>query len=805
MHDLRYAFRLIRQNWGFSLTVIVILALCIGANTAVLSVVNAAMVRPLPYPDPDRLGAVVAIFPHGENSFENSVDGASWELVRDRVPSLDGAVYGGGFGNGVNLGVNGSGAFVHQARVSAGFFRVLGIAPLIGREFNPNEDRDGGAPVVILSHSLWQKYFGSDRNIIGRGIHLRGEPYTVIGVMPAGFRFEEEADLWTPLRPSRKGEGGGSNYGMIARLKSGATWEQARSQLALLTDEVRRTGSFGKDSGVQLGVVGIQKAVTQDLREPLMILWAAVAAVFVLGCVNIGGMLLARASGRVGEISTRLALGAPLRRIVRQLLTESLLLGLLGGATGVLVGWAGLTALRALGADSFSFLKQVDFDWRVLIATLALTLIAGIGFGLVPAWQASRVDLRSAQSGSRTVAGRKRFVSLGTLVGGQVALTVPLLIGAGLLLHTFLHLWSMSPGFDPNHVLTARFSLQDARYSTSQKVNQLFDQVIARLHETPGIEAAAASLTLPYQRALNNGVQLPGKTGYKTTNSVYVTPDYFAALRIPVRQGRAFTAGDNMNSAKVAVINQAFATLYLKDQPALGQVMRLDRDPIEIVGVVGNVQEKRAGWGDFGPIAQVPTVFIPAAQTSDAFLQMVHTWFPSNWIVRSSIPDRQLISAIENATRSVDPMLPISEFRSINDLKAESLTLERLLAALVNALAILAALLTTLGIYGLIANLVAERTKELGIRMALGSTTSGAIGIALRPALRWVLVGVIAGGAASFGLERFLKSFLWGVQPMDPITLFAVAGGLFLATAIASLAPASRIVRLNPAETLRSE
>src|SRR5271170_104427 len=249
MHDLRYAFRLICQNWAFSLTVIVILALCIGANTAVLSVVNAAMVRPLPYPDPGRLGAVVAIFPHGDNPFENSVDGVSWELVRDRVPSLDAAVYGGSFGNGVNLGVNGSGAFVHQARVSAGFFRVLGIAPLIGREFSADEDRDGGAPVVILSHAVWTKYFNGDGNIVGRGIHLRGEPYTVIGVMPAGFRFEEEADLWTPLRPSPKGEGSGSNYGMIARLKDGANWEQARSQMALLTDDVRRTASFGKNSG----------------------------------------------------------------------------------------------------------------------------------------------------------------------------------------------------------------------------------------------------------------------------------------------------------------------------------------------------------------------------------------------------------------------------------------------------------------------------------------------------------------------------------------------------------------------------
>jgi len=441
----------------------------------------------------------------------------------------------------------------------------------------------------------------------------------------------------------------------------------------------------------------------------------------------------------------------------------------------------------------------------VLLATLVLTLIAGIGFGLVPAWQASHVDLRSAQTGSRTVSGRKRFVSLGTLVGGQVALTVPLLIAAGLLLHTFLYLWNIQPGFDPNHVLTARFSLQDSRYATSQKVNQLFDQVIARLHETPGIEAAAASLTLPYQRGLNIGVQLPGATQYKTTNNVYVTPEFFAALRIPLLQGREFSAGDSANSAKVAIVNQAFVHFFLKDQRALGQVMRLGRDPVEIVGVVGDVMERRAGWGNFGPIAQVPNVFVPAAQTSDAFLQMVHTWYPSNWIIRSSMPDRQLIAAIENVTRSVDPMLPMADFRSINDLKAESLTFQRFLAALVNALAILAALLTTLGIYGLIANLVSERTKELGIRMALGSTAAGAVGIALRPALQWVLAGVAVGSAASFGLERLLKSFLWGVQPGDPVTLVAVAGGLLIATAIASLAPASRIVRLNPADTLRSE
>ena len=375
-----------------------------------LSVVNVAMVRPLAYPEPERLGYVVTIFPHESDAFETSVDGVTWELVRDRVPSLDVAVYGGGFGGGVNMGVNGSGVFVHQQRISAGFFRVLGIAPEAGREFTADEDREGGPAAVVLSHALWTKYFGADHGVIGRGILLRGEPYTVVGVMPAGFAFEDDADLWTPLRPSTKGEGGGSNYGMIARLKPGASWQEARAQVALLTDEVRRRGSYGSNSGVRIGMVSLQEGITSDLRGPLKLLWMAVAGVFVLGCVNIGGMLLARASGRVGEIATRLALGASAGRVVRQLLVESAMLGLAGGAVGVAVGWGALQALKALGESTFSFLRFVDLDWRVLLATFALTLAAGLAFGLIPAWQASRVDLRAAQTGSRSVAGRKRFL-----------------------------------------------------------------------------------------------------------------------------------------------------------------------------------------------------------------------------------------------------------------------------------------------------------------------------------------------------------------------------------------------------------
>lgn len=801
MHDIRYALRLIRQNWGFSLTVIAILALCIGANTAVLSVVDVAMVRPVPFPQPERLGYIAARSP---GDADNSVDGFTWQLIRDRVPALETAVEGAGFGSGINMTVNNTGVLVQQGRVSAGYFHVLGIVPEAGREFNADEDRPGGPAAVMLSYSSWQKYFHDDRSAIGATVLLRGEPHTVIGILPRDYVWGAETDVWTPLRPTLDGEGGGTNYGMIARVRSGATLAQAQGQLALLTEEVRKRGIYGRDFE-RMDLIGLLEGVTQDLRGPLQILWIAVAAVFLLGCVNIGGMMLARSSGRVGEIATRLALGAPLSRVVRQLIIESVVLSWFGGVAGAGVGWFGLKALQQLGSKTFSYLQFAEFDWRIVAATFALTLFAGLLFGLAPAFQAARVDLRSAQSGSRTVAGRKRFISLGALVGGQVALAVPLLIGAGLLLHTFVYLWNLPPGFDSNHVVTARFSMQDARYPNSPKINQFFDRVIENLHQIPGVEAAAVSLTLPYERALNTGVILPSQSRSQTTNFVYVTPEYFTALRVPIRAGRNFNAGDGATAPHVVVVNEAFVNRYLKGQAAVGQMIRLSGDQTEIVGVVANIQEKRAGWGNFGPVGQVPTVFGPAAQVNDKLMTLVHTWFSPSWIVRTSLPDRDAIAAVEQATHRADPVMPPAEFRTFDQLKTSALQQERFMAALVDVLGGLAILLTTLGIYGLIANLASERTKELGIRLALGSSASAAVSIALRPALTWVIGGIVLGAAASIAVERFLKSFLYGVQPGDPATMVAVAGGLLLAAAIASLIPALRILRLNPADTLRSE
>ena len=802
MHDLRYAFRLIRQNWGFSLTVIAILALCIGANTAVLAVVNAAMLRALPYPEPERLMQVVVRFQHeGASNAYDSHDGRTWFAIRDGAPGLEATVYSDWI-TGVNLGIAGNGVYVKQQRVSAGFFQVLGVRPQLGREFIADEDRSGGAAAVILSHSLWQRYFHDDASVIGRGVLLRGEPFTVVGVMPAGFRSDPDAELWTPLAPSTTGEGGGSNYVIIARIKHGASRQQGSAQLARLVPELKKAGSYRKDADLTLDVIPMLEGMTSDLRQPLMLLWAAVGFVFVLGCVNIGGMLLARASGRIGEIATRLALGAPFSRIVRQLLIESTALGLLGGLAGAIVGWGALAGLREFGAATFPFLETIALDWRVLAATLVLTLIAGIAFGLAPAWQATRVDLRSAQSGSRGVAGRKRFISLGALVGGQVALTVPLLFGAGLFLHTFLYLWNMTPCFDPNQVMFARFSLEDARYKTSAKMNQLFDKALARLHDTPGIEAAAVSLTLPYERALNEGVRIGGSERFETTNMTYVTPEFFTALRIPLLQGRVFGQADGPDSASVVVVNQAFVKRYIKNGEPVGQTIKIEGKDRAIVGIVGDVLDRRAGWGNYGPVARIPMVYTPATQFGG---MGVHIWFSPKWVVRSSLDGAQVVRAIEDATRAADPLLPMAAFQSVRDLKTDALTFQRFLAVLAGAIAALAMVLSAMGIYGLISNLVTERTKELGIRMALGSGVGRAIEVALRPGLVWVLCGLAVGAAAALGFERFLKSFLWGVEPGDPVTLVGVGLGLLLATALASLIPASRIARLNPADTLRSE
>ena len=805
--DLRYAVRVLRKSPTFTAAAVATLALCIGANTAIFSVVDAVLLRPLPYPHPERLFSVARHYQgKGSEAYQTNLWGSAWEAVRDNATYLDAAVFSDG-SMGVNFAASGRVEYVKQQRVSAGFFRVLDITPLIGREFSADEDRKGGPAVTVLSYALWKRAFRADPSIVGQAVTLRGEPHTIVGVLPAEFQSSVPADLWTPLRPSRSGEGEGSNYAIVARLRSGTTWAQANGQIEAIGAPLLR--EYGKES-THLALISFQRGLTEDVRQPLLILWAAVGLVLLIGCVNIAGLLLARAAGRTREMATRMALGSGRAALIRQMLAESVVLGLCGGAAGAALGWLGVKALKILTPGSLNVWQAVELDWRVLAATGCASIAAGILFGLYPALAASRLEIRAALGeAGRAVAGARNPWPRHLLVAGEVALGVVLLVGAGLLIRTFAHLRGLDPGFDAHNAITAKLSLQDARYATSQSVNRLFEQSLARMRELPGVDSAALALSLPYERALNTGFRrLDGRhvdTESQITNLFYITPEYFRVLRIPLLRGRVFTAADSSTAASAAVVSEAFVKMYMPGDDALGRHLDLGGGGRrEIVGVVGDVQQK-SGWGDGRPLAAMSDIYIPAAQTDGKSFQGLHIWFSPSWIVRSSGPAEGVIAGMQRAIQAVDPQLPFAGFQSMEDVRYRSLAQERFQAVLLGALAGLALLLAAVGIYGLIANSVAERTRELGIRLALGATVPQAMRSVALPGVALALAGVIVGSVLAGFASQLLGHLVWGVRPGDPLTFVAVGLGLLGVAAAASFLPALRITRLNPAETLRQE
>ena len=517
--DIRFAARQLRKAPAFAFTVVGTLALCLGANTAIYTVVDRLFLRPLPYPNASRLAMIVRVAEKGGISqTDNSQTGQMWEIVRDHATFLDSAVYG--LPSGVNLVAGGRVEYVEQQRVSANFFHVLGVLPQIGREFRRQEDVPGGPPLAILSHGLWKRDFFGDPHIVGRTMELRGAPYTVIAVMPQGFRTDQPADLWTPLEPSTSGEGGGDNYGIIARLKPGVTLAQANGQLASITRSAIDAMHIPKGVRVIEAAVPLQFGLTYDMRSKGKLMWSAVALVLLIGCVNIAGILLARSATRSREIATRLALGASRARIVRQLLAEAFLLALGGGLLGLLVGRLALAGLVRLNPHEFEMWGPLHLDLRVMAVMLAAALATSLLFGLFPAWEATSVELRAALSeAGRSSAGGRRQWKRQALVFAEVALGVVLVVGAGLLIRTLATLLNANPGFNPAHVLTASLSLQDARYRTSAAGARLFRESLARIRQIPGVESAAALTGLPYQRPLNLAVRANPRPQYRAAQS----------------------------------------------------------------------------------------------------------------------------------------------------------------------------------------------------------------------------------------------------------------------------------------------
>jgi predicted permease len=809
--DIRYAARVLRKSPGFTATAVLTLAMAVAINTAVFSIVDGVLLRPLPFPEPERLLLMEArVEAAGLRDTRTAQHGTAWVTVRDYATTVDAAVFS-TWVSGVNVVAGDPAIHVDQQKVGSGFFRVLGLQPVHGREFSADEDRAGGPAAVVLSHEFWQSTLRGDPSVVGRPITLRGEPHTIVGIMPPRVPSGVRANLWTPLRAGRAGEGSGENFQVLLRLKPGVTRAAADAEIHGLGPEINRLHTLADGTMITYGSVPLQQGLTGDtLRQPLLMLWAAVGLVLLIACVNLAGLMLARGAGRAREMATRLALGSGRAAIVRQLLVESLIIASAGAALGLLLGAVVLDRLTGLAEHALDLWQPVALDARAAFAAGLCALLATLAFGLVPAVQSTRLAARQrlSSSGTRSSAGSASHVSRRLVVVTQIALGVVLLVGAGLLVRTFTHLRGLEPGFDGRGVYSASVSLQDARYQTAPQVARLVDGALERLRGSAGVESAAVSLGLPYERLLNlgfrhlDGAEAAGDA--RITSATYVAGDYFTALRIPLRTGRVFDHRDTATAPGVAIVNDTSAREYFGGADPVGRRITFAGREREIIGVVGDVQVK-PGFGGRGPLAAMPLAYIPLAQTSDGMLRLVHGWFATSFVVRAHGATDTVAPILREAIDRVDPLLPFADVRSMADVQMQAVALPRLLMVLLLVLAGAAALLTAVGIHGLIAATVAERTRELGIRMALGATVQRAVRTIVAPGLAMAVVGVVLGCLIARAAVHLLGSFVWGITPTDPVTFLAVAGFFVLLAAIASLLPALRILRLDPATTLRAE
>jgi macrolide transport system ATP-binding/permease protein len=809
VQDLRYALKQLSKNAGFSVVVILTLAISIGANTAIFSVVDALLLRPLPYPEPQRLGALMRRISGPSNyTYPVNIDGETWRELKDNVPAVTAAAAS--KNGGVNLEGAGQAQYVHGQRVSASYFDVLGLHTMLGRSFSAAEDTAGGPRAVVLSYGLFKNTFNGDAHIVGQAIRLKGVPYTVIGVLPPGVQTPSPVDLWTSLRPETSEEGGGDNFEPIVRLKDGATWQQADAQLSQLnslTDRVLRK----KFAGAQISyyAVPLQQSLSAETRTPAMILMSAVGFVLLVACANLAGLALVRIGRRDSEIATRLALGATKWAILRQFWMESLLLTTVGVLGALLVGGVTLQLMNRSIPQGFLPVGGVSLDARVLLFTAAAGIAASLFFGLLPALSARRIDVQSvlASGGSRSVAQAGGTRTRYALIVGEVALTVVLLTVAGLLIRTLVYLRTLPPGFNPENVVVAKASLDDARYNDRAAFLKLLDQSTAAMQNIPGVESAAVGLSVPYERALNYAVNVadgPQSGQQDITNLVYVTPGYFDTLQIPLRAGRLLAASDTSTSQFVAVVNGAFARKYLGRENSVGRHLLSDGNTIEIVGITANVVAP-AGFTDGAPIVAEPTVYVPATQMPTQLVNLAHVWFQPSWIVRTRVKFSGITQQIQQALASVDPDLPIAGFYGMNDVLAQALLLQQVEVDLLGVLAGLALLLSSVGIYGLVSNLVNQRRRELGIRMALGCTVQGAMFEVSRSGLAATGAGLAVGVIVSFAAVKVLRSQLFGIALYDPLTLCSVCALLALVALLAAVLPTFRIASIDPAETLRAQ
>jgi putative ABC transport system permease protein len=803
--DLRFAVRTLRRHAGFAAIVLVTLALGIGANAAIFSVVNAVVLRPLPYPDGDRL---VVVWGNLHRPGVEEIPASAGEYVdyRDRNHAFEAiAAYD---TIGFNLTGSGEPERVDGAVVSADLFATLGVLPEIGRAFRSADERPGANDVAVISHALWTRRFGADRAIVGRTVAIDGRTVAIVGVMPRRFRFPDDVtDIWKPMlldADALSADNRGSHgFTVVARLKRGVTVDQARSDLDAVAATFVPQFPGNYRAGFSTAVRRLQDEVVGDTGRALFVLVGAVGMVLLIACANVANLLLARAASRRKEIALRTALGASRARLVRQLLTESVLMAIAGGGLGLLLAWWGIGALVAAAPDSIPRLREVAIDARVAAFTAIVSLATGVLFGVAPAMQASRLELHDAlKEGGRTAAAHGFGGRL--LVIAEVAVSIVLLVSAGLLLRSFARLQEVQPGFAADRLLTLRVSLPASRYTTFARGDTFFADLFAGLQSRPGVRGVAAINSLPFSGfGGSRSFQIEGRAPTRPDDTTeeqlrIVTDGYFAVMGIPLVTGREFAADDSLRARRVAVVNEAFARKHFGGAAAVGQRVAFERDaPVwyEIVGIAGNVKHRGLDAGDR------PELYVPYRQP--LFAQW--TVRPMFVVVRTDGDPIELVSTVRRDVARVDPDQPISDVRTMAERIDRSLIGRRFNATLLALFAALALTLAAVGIYGLVAYAVTERTHEIGVRIALGATRTDVVAMVLRQGMVLAVIGAAIGVAASLGVVRLLSGLLFGVSPADPATFAAIPLLLLLVALAACVIPARRATRVDPMSALRAE
>jgi putative ABC transport system permease protein len=814
-NDTGYALRILRRSPGFTATAVLALALGIGANTAIFTVVNSVLLQPLAYPEPDRLVQLEMSSPQGNANITSIPKYIAWK-AQTQVFS-DVAAYDVG-GPGMNLTGNGLPEQLKGIHVSASYFPVFGVLFAVGRPFSDQEDRPGGPKLAVLSNGLWHNRFGGDPNLVGKTLALGGESYQVAGVADRSFSADPPVDIYLPLQADPNSADQAHYLQATARLKPGVTLQMAKAQMKIAAAEYER--KFPKTLGPQGSFTAepLRDSLVGDVRKALLVLLGAVSFVLLIACANVANLLLARATLRRREIAIRASIGAGRARIIRQLLTESVLLSLVGGALGLVLGYMGVRALLSLNPGGIPRIGEhgaaVILDWRVLLFTLVISFITGILFGLIPALNASRTDLNSTlkESGLRSGAGFRHNKARSLLVITEMTLAFVLLVGAGLMIRTFGVLRSVDPGFDSRNILTMQMSLTGERFEKTAGVSQLVRDAQDRILSLPGVAAFASTCCLPLQggfglpfiiegRPLTEG-PFHGGGSWRT-----ISPGYFNVFRIPLLRGRLFTDRDDASAPRVVVINEGLAKQYWSSGDALGQRISIGKGvgpefnepPREIIGVVGDVRNQGLGT------KPDPIMYIPVVQVNDGITALNNKIIPVTFAIRTKLQPFSISEDIQRELRTASGGLPVAHVRSMEQVRGESTSRNDFNMTLLTIFAGVGLLLAAIGIYGLTSYSVEQRTQEIGIRMALGAAPDDVRKMVVLQSMWLALIGVGVGLAAALALTRLIAGLLYEVKPWDPAAILSVAALLITIALAATYVPARRASQVDPMVALRYE